>query len=161
MISRTAKNNFSNIKINSRSDMSCDKRGLIPRKGQALVEFSLILPLLIILCLSFIDVAFFLFSRVSVDRSLFLAINEACCKGPDVNAQSLLPLVRKRLVGVAIKESDLSVKIKPTKYNNVSELVVSVTFSRKAISLMLFREKAALKQTVTLSRLVPSKVVIP
>ena len=130
-------------------------------KGQAMVEFVLILPLLIVLCLAFFDVALILFTRVSVDRSLHSAVNEACHLGPQAfQSKQFLPLVQKRLIGVGLKESDLSISVKPSEFEGISELTVTVVFSRKTISMMYFLKKANFSQNLKLTRLLPTIVVV-
>ena len=130
------------------------------RKGQAMVEFVLILPLLIVLCLAFFDVALILFTRVSVDRALHSAVNEACHLGPQaIQGKQFLPLVQKRLIGVVLKESDLSISVKPAEFEGVSELTITAAFSRKTISMMYFLKKANFCQNLQLTRLLPTMVV--
>ena len=131
------------------------------RKGQAMVEFVLILPLLIVLCLAFFDVGLILFTRISVDRALHSAVNEASHIGPAAfEIRQFLPLVEKRLIGVSLKQSDVSISVKPTEFEGVSELTVTAVFSRKALSVMYFLKKADFGQKVKLLRLLPSEVVI-
>lgn len=133
----------------------------IKRKGQAMVEFVLILPLLIVLCLAFFDVALILFTRLSVDMALHSAVNEATHLGPTAfELKMFLPLVQKRLIGVSLKQSDITITTGSTEFEGVSEITVTAVFSRKAISVMYFLKKADFSQFVKLSRLLPSEVIV-
>ena len=128
-------------------------------RGQALVEFVLILPLLIVIGLAFFDISFLLFTRVSVDRAIFSALNETLkVENFNYTSVNIIPIVRKRLIGAKLDEEDVTVSVVPSSFEDARQVTVTARFSRRAVSLMYFTGKSNVMQTVSVSRLIPGGI---
>lgn len=76
-------------------------------RGQALVEFALILPLLIILLFAIIDFGYYLFVTISVNHATRAAVRKACMN--NVNRDQIRAIVVNSAVGVVVSTAQVTI----------------------------------------------------
>ena len=133
------------------------------KQGQALVEFAIILPLLILLLMSFFDVGIHFFVRLSVDKALQSALCSAGRTGGEdaFSAAALSELVDARAFGVEIGEKDLHVTISDCPGRKAwKRLRVVLRFSKPTVTGMYLTKMNDLEQVIVHERILPKEVLL-
>ena len=82
-------------------------RDLRPRRGQALVEFALILPVLLVLIFAIIDWGYYLFVTISVNHATRAGVRKAAMN--NVTRTQIKDVVAGSAVGVVVSASDVTI----------------------------------------------------
>ena len=129
-------------------------------KGQALVEFALVLPLIIFLLLSFFDVGIHFFLRLSMDKAVHGALCEASKVGPSgFTKKALYENIRQHAMGVKLTEDAVKVSKKPGQRPGWSKVRVEVRFKKPTVTGMYVTRFNDLQQLVIHERYLPREVV--
>jgi len=132
------------------------------RRGQALVEFALVLPLLIVLLLSFFDVGVHFFTRVSVDKAVQSALAAASRRGPEGFRQAALAeAIASQALGVRIRPEQVVVTVTDAPRPGWCLVDVIVRFSKPSVAGLYVSRYNDIEQVVRHRRLYPRDQVVP
>ena len=136
-------------------------KGRSPRnKGQALVEFALVLPLIIFLLLSFFDVGIHFFLRLSMDKAVQGALSQASRVGPKAFTEdALFSSIRQQAFGVRLERKAVKLSKEKSTRPGWSRVKVTVKFSKPTVTGMYVTRFNSLKQVIVHERLLPREVV--
>ena len=130
------------------------------QRGQALVEFALVLPLIVFLLLSFFDVGIHFFLRLSMDKAVHGALCEASKVGPKGFTQKALHAkIRQHAMGVKLTEDAVKVTKKAAQRPGWSKVRVEVRFKKPTVTGMYVTRFNDLQQIVIHERYLPREVV--
>lgn len=132
------------------------------RRGQAVVEFALVLPLLVFLIVALYDAAAVLFVRVAADHALSGALADAARRGPAAFApEHLRAVVARSAMGATLAPDAVQVTRRRGPRAGWIHLVVELRFTRGTVSGAYFGGLGTVEQLIRHERLLPEEVVGP
>lgn len=113
------------------------------RSGQALVEFALILPLLIVLIFAILDFGYYMFVTISINHATRAGVRQAAMN--TLACPQIKHVVVNNAVGVVLNEADIHVTAQPhdrTMPGEPPTVTVSVNFEHKMFAPTLWQFNA-------------------